>query len=199
LLQGVIFDLDGTLVDSDLDFDQIRRDIGFVQGPILEFRDRHATQEQKAHIDAVLERHEKRAAETCTLKDGAAALVEALRGCGLKVALLTRNSAASVGTVMARHGLKFDTIVSREDSAPKPAPEPVFLICRRLGIEPSRTLMVGDYKYDVECGKNAGCLTVLVRTPLRSWFEAAPDWEVDSLAEVLPIVRGLAVKGEAVG
>lgn len=188
MLQGVIFDLDGTIVDSDLDFGAIRDEIGFVTGPILEFRDSQATAEQKARIDDVLGRHETRAAETCILQPGARALLAALRELDLRLALLTRNSARTVSTVLARHGLEFDTIVSREDAAAKPSPEPVFLICRRLSIRPEATLMVGDYKFDVESGANAGCRTVLLRTPIRSRFEASPDWEVDSLVEIVPIV-----------
>jgi len=195
LLDGVIFDLDGTLVASELDFESIRREIGFVEGPILEFRE-NAAPEQRAHIDAVLERHETRAAETCALEDGAKELLDVLRERRVKVALLTRNPTQTVQTVMRRHGLLFDTIVAREDAVPKPSPEPVFLICRRLGIRPAHTLMVGDYKYDIECGANAGCPTVLVRTPLRSRFEASPDWEVDSLHDVIPIVKRLLEENE---
>ena len=195
----MIFDLDGTLVASGLDFAAIRSEIGFVDGPILEYRDSQATPEQRDRINEVLERHEARAAETCELEDGARELIEHLRGHGLKVALLTRNSAETVRTVLRRHGLSFDTVVSREHAAPKPDPEPVYIICQRLGVRPGHALMVGDYKFDIECGANAGCPTVLVRTPIRSRFEASPDWEVDTLMEIVPIVDGLLTAGEEEG
>ncbi len=191
MLDAVIFDLDNTIVESDLDFDQIHRDIGFVTGPILEFRDTKATPEQRDHINAVLERHEEAAARTCRLNRGALELLDMLRRHGVKTALLTRNSARSVQTVLARHGLMFDTIVSRDCAPPKPSPEPIYVICKRLGVQPTRCLMVGDYKYDVQCGQNAGCRTVLLRTPIRSRFEATPDWEVDSLTEIEAIALNL--------
>ena len=194
-LQAVIFDLDNTLVQSDLDFDEIRRDIGFVTGPILEFRDRQATPEQRDHINRVLERHEKRAADTCRLNEGARELLDAIRSLGLKTAVLTRNSDQSVETALRLHGLVFDTVLSRDGGAPpKPSPDPVLMICERLGVGPENTLMVGDYKYDVEAGANAGCRTVLLRTPIRSRFEADPDWEVDSLTDIEPIIKELAGK-----
>ena len=198
MLQGVIFDLDNTLIDSDLNFEEIRRDIGFVTGPVLEFRDGQATPEQKVHIDAVLEKHEGRAAENSVLKEGTREVLDLIEQLGLKSALLTRNSARSVATVLQKHSIAFDTIVSREDAAPKPSPEPVFLICDRLGLRPDRTLMVGDFKFDIECGANAGCMTVLLCTPIRSRFEASPDWEIDSLTELGPIVRSLMTKEEEV-
>jgi len=192
VLQAVVFDLDNTLVQSDLDFDRIRRDIGFVTGPILEFRDAHATTEQRDHINAVLERHEKTAAETCRLNEGVRELLRVIHSLGLKAALLTRNSAATVRTVLKRHGLSFDTVISREDAPPKPSPEPLHIIAERIGVSPRNMLMVGDYRHDVECGANAGAVTALLRTPIRDRFDASPDYEVDSLAELEPIIRDLA-------
>ena len=192
MIRAVIFDLDNTLVQSDLDFDRIRRDIGFVTGSILEYRDSHATPAQRDHINAVLERHESAAAETCVLNDGAREVLEAIRRLGLKSALLTRNSARTVETVLARHSLEFDMVLSRDCAPPKPSPEPVFMICEAFGVRPSEALMVGDYKYDVECGKNAGSPTALLRTPIRPRFDADPDWEVDSLLELRDVILRLA-------
>lgn len=192
MLQAVIFDLDNTVVASDLDFAQIRRDIGIETGPILEYRDGRATPEERDHIDAVLDRHETAAAETCRLNEGAREVLGLIHELGLRAALLTRNSAKTVDTVLRRHDIAFDFVVTRDDAPPKPSPEPVFIICRRLGVRPERTLMVGDYKYDIESGANAGARTALLRTPIRSRFEAFPDYEIGSLTELLPIIRELA-------
>ena len=58
-LHGMIFDLDGTLVDSGLDFAAIRRDMGLPAGsPILETLDRIPTGLEKDRMLAVLRRHE---------------------------------------------------------------------------------------------------------------------------------------------
>ena len=122
MLRCVIFDLDNTLVDSALDFSRIKAEIGTDQ-PILEYR----------------------AAADCALCPGARELLDFLRVAGLRSALLTRNSRASVRTVLARHTLAFDVVLAREDSPPKPDPEPVRIICRRLGLQPADCLMVGDY------------------------------------------------------
>ena len=192
MLQAVIFDLDNTVVASDLDFAQIRRDIGMETGPILEFRDTQATPEQRDHINAVLDRHEAAAAETCRLNEGAREVLDLMRELGLRSALLTRNSAKTVETVLWRHDISFEIVLTRDDAPPKPSPEPVFTICRHLGVRPENTLMVGDYKYDIESGANAGTRTALLRTPIRSRFEAFPDYEIDSLTELLPIIRELA-------
>lgn len=182
MLKCVIFDLDNTLVDSDLDFAAIKAEIGSPE-PILEYRAKCAEPERR-RIDAILSRHEERAAKSCPLCAGAEEMLEFLAGKGIKTALLTRNSRTSVETVLRRHGMRFDCVLSRDDeAAPKPSPEPVLLICRQLGIAPSEALMVGDFLYDVQCGQAAGARTMLVHGPHRDKFSAEPEFEVKDLNE----------------
>jgi HAD superfamily hydrolase (TIGR01549 family) len=190
LLRCVIFDLDNTVVDSALDFAAIRAEIGTDQ-PILEYRAAAGEAEQR-RVDEILDRHESRAAATCRLCDGAREMMDFLRARGIKTALLTRNSRQSVNTVLERHALQFDCIVSREDSAPKPAPEPIFLICERLGVScRDETLVVGDYLYDIQAGQAAGARTLLLHGPHRHSFVAQPDYEARSLHEAREIIRGI--------
>jgi phosphoglycolate phosphatase-like HAD superfamily hydrolase len=47
-----------------------------------------------------------------------------LRENAMPTALITRNSRASVNVVLAKHGLVFDVVMSREDGKFKPDPEP---------------------------------------------------------------------------
>jgi len=194
MLRCVIFDLDNTIVDSDLDFAAIRAEIGTDQ-PILEYRAAAGDAEQK-RVDEILDRHERRAAATCEVRDGAREMLGFLHARGIRTALLTRNSRQSVNTVLARHALRFDFIVSREDSVPKPAPEPIFLICERLGVScRDETLVVGDYLYDIQAGQAAGARTLLLHGPHRHTFVAHPDYEAGSLHEALDIIRGI-LEGE---
>jgi HAD superfamily hydrolase (TIGR01549 family) len=187
MLRCVIFDLDNTIVDSDLDFAAIRAEIG-TDEPILEYR-AAAGEAEKRRVDEILDRHESRAAKTCALCDGAVEMLSFLRTRGIRTALLTRNSRQSVNTVLARHRLQFDFIVSREDSAPKPSPQPIFLICERFGVRPGEALMVGDYLYDIQTGQAAGARTILVQGPHRHKFVAQPDHEVASLHEARAIIQ----------
>jgi len=187
MLKCVIFDLDNTLVDSPLDFAKIKEEIGTDQS-ILEYRDTVDEAEQK-RIDEILDRHESVAAEASELFDGARELLDFLNARKILTALLTRNSRRSVNTVLGRYGLRFDFIVSREDSAPKPSPEPVLLICERLGVKPSETLMVGDFLFDIQAGQAAGTRTLLLDGPHRHRFEVESDAEAASLHEALETIR----------
>lgn len=193
-LQCVIFDLDNTLVDSELDFGLIKREIG-TEMPILEYRAAVAPDEQ-ARVDTILDRHEKTAAATCKLLPGAGELLEYLAGSALRSALLTRNSRKTIDSLYRRLGLRFDCTLSREEAAPKPSPEPIMIICERLGVQPQKCLMVGDYLYDMQTGERAGAMTMLVHSPNRHKFEYNADFEVSNLHDALKIIRHLAEEKE---
>jgi HAD superfamily hydrolase (TIGR01509 family) len=184
-VKGVVFDMDGTLTDSPLDFNVIRAECGVPQGqPILEFL-RGAAEPERRRAEAILDRHERRAAEDCTLREGAREVTEELLRRGLKTALLTRNSAESVQTVLRRFGLRFSLWLSREDAEPKPSPQPVLKIARAFGLAPAELLVVGDYIFDVEAGKAAGARTAFVKARNGVPPPAGADVVIVDLRELL--------------
>jgi HAD superfamily hydrolase (TIGR01509 family) len=187
-IRGVVFDMDGTLTDSPLDFDRIRREAGIPAGrPVLEFMD-SADGATRQRVQAVLDRHEEHAARACTLRSGAREVTDALRDGGVRTALLTRNSARAVETVLARFGLSFDVCLAREHAEPKPSPQPVRLIAERLGLKPDELLVVGDYVFDMQAGRAAGATTVLVRSAKLPEPPCEADYVIDELTELLEFV-----------
>src|SRR3954470_20937385 len=100
-LRGVIFDLDGTLVDSGLDFDAIRREMSLPVGvPILEALAEIAPGQRLDDCLQILHRHERAGAERAAVMPGARELLDALRERGLEQGLLTRNSRHSTNLVL---------------------------------------------------------------------------------------------------
>ncbi len=189
-IKGVVFDMDGTLTISPLDFSLIRAEAGVPPGrPILEFIDA-ASEAERARVQAVLDQHEARAAQECTLRDGAREVTEELRRRGIKMALLTRNSAASVRTVVERFGLRLDCCVSREDAEPKPSPAAVLRIADALGVRPEQLLVVGDYVFDVQAGMSAGARTAFLRS--EGGIDPPPEADVvlDDLRGLLDLLPG---------
>lgn len=160
-IRAVIFDMDGTLTRPCLDFDAIRAEMGLEREPILEAMAR-MTPAARDRADAILVRVEAEAAANSELNDGALETVRALAGHGIGTALLTRNSRASTDTVLARHGLSFAAVYTREDGPLKPDPAPVRTLCEALGATPTETLMVGDYLFDIQSGRAAGARTALI-------------------------------------
>ncbi len=195
-VKAVIFDMDGTLTDSPLDFDRIRADCGIPAGRSVLEHLATLPEAERRRAEAVLVEHERRAAAECVLKDGAREAIEALRARGLKTALLTRNSAGSVRTVLGRFGLEFDCCLSREDAEPKPSPDAVLKIADRFGVRPQEVLMVGDYVFDVQAGRAAGARTAFVRNPRVHGAAGLPvppaeaDHVIGDLRELLNLVDG---------
>jgi len=191
-LRLVIFDLDGTLLEPVLDFAAIRREIGLAADlPILEAMD-GLSDGDRARADAVLDRHEARAADRSRLMPGARELLEWLGTQGTRTAVLTRNSRQSVERACRRHSLEFAAVVAREDHLPKPSPEGVRRLMQTLGARPEETIVVGDFRFDVEAGSAAGCRTIaLVSGPPPAWASEA-TWTAADLAEVRRILDAAA-------
>jgi HAD superfamily hydrolase (TIGR01509 family) len=192
--RAVIFDLDGTLTEPVLDFDLIRAEIGLPErAPILEQLESLNT-DQRARAEAIMLRHERTAIAQATLADGCADLLGHLRALQIPIAILTRNVREVVHTFARMFAFEFQAVYTREDGPPKPSPVGALALCRAMDVAPAHTLAVGDYKYDVIAGRDAGCRTALVSPAglaaheLSEW--GSPDMIVRSLRELLPLFRG---------
>lgn len=186
-VEAVIFDLDGTLLHSNLDFDLIRREIGIDEGPILEaIRKMPARQLRRAM--QILDDHESAAAAQAQLDTRARNVLDALADRRIKTALLTRNSRASVDTALTRHNLRFDLTCSREDHPIKPSPEPVLAICTALKVSATRTMLVGDYLFDLQSANDAGARSVLLRNEKNAEFISHAWRVIECLDEVLDLL-----------
>ena len=188
-LRGVVFDLDGTLVVQELDFDAMRREIGLPVGtPLLEAVERLHGAEREAAV-AVLRRHELAAAETARLNPGVGDFLDWLAGRGVRRAVLSRNMRQAVLKVLDRCGVSFDPVLAREDAPYKPSPEGIWQICGAWGLAPAEVLMVGDYLYDVQAGRSAGTRTALVTHGRTLPFAALADVAFASFEDVPDVLR----------
>lgn len=188
MLRGIIFDMDGTLTKPNVDFAAIEKEIGAKVGFIIDYAEK-SSPEERARALEILERYEAQSASESELNEGVLEMLEYISKKRLKKALLTRNSRKSVETVLRKHKLQFEFIVSREDTKPKPAPDPIFLLSKRMNIHTDHLLMVGDYKYDIMCGKSAGTKTVLLRYKEYRETEVVPDFEIDTIREIIHVIE----------
>ena len=188
-VRGVVFDLDGTLVVEQLDYDAIRRELGFQpRQPLLEGIAALPEAEQiLAH--AVLHRHEQAAAWTATVNSGVPAFLDWLDARGVRRALFSRNSRAAVGVVLERCGLRFDLVVARENGPHKPSPHGLLHICSTWKLAPAEVLMIGDYLYDIQAGAQAGTRTALVTHGQSLTFEHQADVSFASFEAIPEVLR----------
>lgn len=178
----MLFDMDGTLTAPYFDFPAIRREIG-VDAPILEAIAKMDDAKRQA-AEEILHRHENRCASECELNPGCEELIGWLHEQSVKLAVVTRNSRKSASTVFARHNIRIDTLITRDDGVFKPAPDPLLLACHRLEIPPTETWMIGDGQYDVQAGHAAGMPTIWLSHGQPREFDAVPDHEVRDLIEL---------------
>ncbi len=181
--RALLFDMDGTLTAPMLDFPRIKAEMGIDDRPILEAL-AELPAEARQRAQEVLHRHEEEAATASTLNEGCEPLLGLARSLSLRTALITRNSRRSVTTVLRRHGLRFDVLITREDGKFKPDPTPLLSACRQLSVDPSEAWMIGDGQYDVEAGLAAGIRTVWVSHGRQRAFGASPWKTVTDLGEL---------------
>ena len=186
--RAVIFDMDGTLTRPYLDFPKIREAIGVAE-PLLENMLALPPGPERDRAFGILERFEDEAAEASELNPGARDVVEFLGSRGVPSGILTRNSRRSTERTLAKHGLRFGLCVTRDDAPAKPRPEPLWMLCKHLGVEPAHALMVGDFKFDILAGRNAGTRTALLtfgKTP-SYLHEIQPDHLLVELPDLLKL------------
>ncbi len=183
---AVIFDLDGTLAETGLNFEAIRRELDFPDGVgLLEHIETLNDPERVAQAHAVIERHEMAGAARATWIEGAEQLLRDLNHAGMPMGILTRNSRQAVECTHQALELDVDLILTREDCRPKPHPEGLLKIAAALRVDPAEAVYVGDFIYDLECARNAGMTACLFRNHSNEAFEPHADLVIERLVDLL--------------
>lgn len=214
-VEAVLFDLDGTLVDTNIDFPLMRsqmlalaREHGVNETDlagmdILGIID-HAVEalvasgiEESARnlrkrAMAILEEIELRHAAATQRVPHANDLLAKLKSKNVPVGIVTRNCRRASRMSLDIVGIQPDALVCREDSKRhKPHPEPVLLALKQLGAQSERAVMVGDHLMDIQSGKAAGIKTIgflRENRPDDFFGPVAPDVVVRSLSEVMDAI-----------
>lgn len=165
-MQGWIFDLDGTLTVAQHDFPAIRRELGVpLDEDILEYLGRLPIAERE-RLNRQLDDIELRLAREVEPAPGAAELIRELHRRNVRLGILTRNLHSVAMASLERIGVLdcFDpqAILGRNDAPPKPAPDGIHQLLNEWKVTPSEAVMVGDFRFDLEAGRAAGCHTCLV-------------------------------------
>ncbi len=186
--KAVIFDMDGTLTVPALDFGLIRKEAGLPpEGDIVSILESMPLRDREKGWK-VIERHEKEASRNIRLQRGAREVLLELRQKDVKIGLLTRNSSKSVQIFMESTGIVFDHAITREYPFMKPRPEPVLHMIEKWDVAPDKTLVVGDYIHDIECGKAAGAKTCFFANPGMTSYAEFADYSVSSFEELMKII-----------
>lgn len=160
MVRGAIFDLDGTLVDSHLDFDAIRDEMNLPPGTSVLEALREMDEPQGRHCREILHRHESQGAQRASPLPGVDAFLGQLRKREIRLAIVTRNSRPLALAMLAKLDHPFEIVISRDDGPVKPDPWAVLHICKSWDLPPAETVVIGDFRFDIQAGQRAGAKTV---------------------------------------
>ena len=189
-IKAVIFDLDGTITEPYFDFDAIREEIGLPRdsGPILESMEK-MTPHQRRKADKILYYHEQKAVMESKLNADTKETLSTIRAEGIPIGILTRNKRDNAFAIARKHDLEFDAVVGREDGPVKPDAFGVLKLCRKFGVKPEETLLVGDYLFDLQCAKAAGAVAVLLANHHQAGeFVEHADFSIENISGILEII-----------
>jgi HAD superfamily hydrolase (TIGR01509 family) len=191
---GVLFDLDGVLVDSaslhalayervfseaGLSFPQVARSAvleGKARSAVIDLALPAASAELKRSLadakpdalEAILERH-----GYCGMP-GATETVRALGRAGVAMAVVTNSRAPQIWLSKLGIATQIRTVVTGDDVAsPKPAPEGYLLGAARLGVDPARCLAIEDSHDGWLAAKDAGMRVAVLADEQPEWLDAS--------------------------
>lgn len=160
-VRGLIFDLDGTLVDVPYDWARIKADLGTGGRPILEYL-QGLREPERSRKWAVLERYESQATQLATLKTGVPELLDLLGEHDVRTALVSNNSLRNVLFMLEKFGLSFDRILAREGGLWKPSGAPFRHVLEEWSLVPGECAVVGDSLFDVRAARSARISHILI-------------------------------------
>jgi HAD superfamily hydrolase (TIGR01509 family) len=212
---ALIFDLDGTLVDTvqtriaawlrtfeEFGIPADRRQVAQLIGSDGRRLARVVADAAGRAIDAALaEEIDRRAGEVYSELNtdprplpGARELLQALDAMGLRWAIATSSRPEQVGKSIESLNLPRPPKIidgSRVEHA-KPAPDLLLVAARELGIEPSHAWYVGDSIWDMQAARAAGMPAIGVASGSATTVEleeAGASLTVDNLSQVLPMIK----------
>ena len=181
--RAVLFDLDGTLVDTAPDITAalaaMRVHLDLPDLPARHWR-RLVSQGGRALVASALEdapsidqdsalafflsHYEAHVFEHSRIYSGMLALMDQLVDQGQRLGVVTnkRGALAERLLVTAELADRFDVVIGGDTTPhPKPRPEPVIAACEALGVAPSAAILIGDDRRDVEAARRAGAASVI--------------------------------------
>ncbi|WP_107865899.1 HAD family hydrolase [Agitococcus lubricus] len=208
-MEAVLFDLDGTLVDTAPDFIRILNALRQTQGkPALENAVIRAAVSAgaRAMIQVGFPEHAVDSPEFIQLRqqfldnyglgldqesrlfDGLETLLSQLEQRGIPWGIVTNKPRVYSEALLK--GLHLDqrcaVLVCPDDvSRTKPDPEPLYLACKKLGVTTENSVYVGDHIRDIQAGNNANMTTIAVGFGYIVAGEHIEDWQADHCVQTV--------------
>lgn len=208
----IIFDLDGTLIDSSIDITNainyaiepygvkpitIEETIGLVGEGITRLMEKIVDRSQTKEIDKdilvdrFLQHYSTHLVDKTTVYPGVRETLERLEG--YKKAVISNKREALSTRILSDLGLlKYLDLVVGSDTTPerKPSPIPILHVLSKLNIKSENAIIIGDSNFDIEAGKAAGIKTIAVTYGYRPLdLLIGADFIINKIDELVDILR----------
>lgn len=203
-IKGVIFDFDGTLVDSQIDFKKIREKIIYEAErlnlkipkkdlPILELLEKIKKLNREKGYDfykrghEILKREEIKASKKAKVKRGVRELLKKLRERNIKIGIITRNCREVVLKVVENFNIPYDIILTRDDvEKTKPHPFHIIKCLKELKLKKNEVILVGDHIFDIRCGKklNIKCIGISNNGQKEMFLKEGADFVLKDIEDI---------------
>jgi len=210
----ILFDLDGTLVDSSADICNavnyaiegsgispvsVQETIGLIGEGITKLFEsliaRHdASADHALLVARFLFHYSAHLMDNTTLYPGVRETLEDL-DCFTKAVITNKREISSIRILEAFGIEKLFSLVVGSDTTPerKPLPGPVLFALSKFGVAPGEAVLIGDSSFDIDAGRAAGVTTIAVTYGYRPVDELQKaHYIVNSMPEALGIIMGLA-------
>lgn len=217
MIKAILFDLDGTLIDTNelifqsfkhtlkkhLNLEPSKDEITRLYGePLWKSLSRYDDKNVEELMVTYRSYNDLHHDNLCKGFYGVGEALMKLKNNGIKIAIVTskRRKMADRGLNLLNLSQYIDVIITPEDTEKhKPEAEPALKACKLLGVSPKEAIMVGDSFYDILCGKNAGCLTCAVKYTTLSMElikSYNPEYFIDGIEELLEVIAAENKKEE---
>ncbi|MCQ2450427.1 MAG: HAD-IA family hydrolase [Clostridia bacterium] len=183
MIKAVLFDLDGTLVNSIIDLSACAnyalKEFGFLTHETEEYKyfvgngipkmieralpSEHRNSETIEKVkDVFLREYSVHYADNTASYDGVKQLLCELKAKGMKIAVVTNKAQEMANKVVINaFGDMFDIIFGKRDGIPsKPDPTAALTVMKEFGVKPNECVFIGDSGVDVMTGYNSGAVAV---------------------------------------
>jgi HAD superfamily hydrolase (TIGR01509 family) len=194
MTQGILFDLDGVLVDSYQSwfrlFNKALKHFGFSQITENTFRQHwgQSTEEDVRifmpgrnveEVRGYFHKHFERYLPYCTVNAEARPVLAKIKALKFKMGCVTNSHRIIVAKILDEYDLGqfFQIVVTADDVArPKPSPDMLLFACQQLALSPKETVFIGDTKTDKKASKKSGCLFVGYRLSSCKMVSSLPEF-----------------------
>jgi phosphoglycolate phosphatase len=213
MTRAIFFDFDGTIADTvngilatmtatfkELNIaqppaEEMRATIGMLLGDALQKLGNLDNEKRDLAVKTYQRLFSEVELPNTRIFQGVEPTLKKLHSEGIKMAIVTSRGIGSLRLILSKNNILdyFDELVTRDNGfKPKPAPDMVNYLLKKMNLDPQEVLFVGDTTFDIDMGNAAGCKTCAVtygNHTVEKLKASNCDFIVNKFAEILNVVK----------